>query len=612
MGFSDRFANKLPVEDSEDLRRILVIPRRKPLDLESEEAQEVADYVTSLYRRDNPNCQCSALAEIDGTKRGCMDRLRPVQAQMLLELSAAGGLLGAIGVGHGKTLPGILAVYALGVQSAVILVPPQVLPQLFSDYAYVSQHFRVPSIVEMRAPGRSGSIRKVLQPGEPTLYVIAYSTLSLPASSILLEQINPDAMILDEADRVMNLQSATTIRLLRYLNARMQADKPVKVAAWTGSLTKESILDYQHLALYALGENSPLPLDLVQAASWADALLADGVPAPPGALRALCVNGFQDVAEGYRLRLSETLGVVITREASAPTKITILERNPGALPHDLQRLLLDVRNRKVRPDGEELTDPREVAAVAANVSCGFHYYWHYPRNEPIPLRDRWFAARQAWNCEVREKIERREPHLDSPALCYRAAERYYAGLKGTDKKPVWGSATWQAWSEVRDQVKPVSRARRLDDYLVQDAAKWARENVGIVWYDSTEFGLWLSEVSGLSLHTGGKNAGERITAERGNRAIIASLHAHGRGRDSLQYKFASQLIAEPPASATTWEQLLGRLHRPGQKLDVHAYVYTHTRELRRAVDKALARGQYVNATLGIPQKLRITVPNTSK
>jgi hypothetical protein len=127
-----------------------------------------------------------------------------------------------------------------------------------------------------------------------------------------------------------------------------------------------------------------------------------------------------------------------------------------------------------------------------------------------------------------------------------------------------------------------------------------------VWYASSAFGAWVSELSGLPLHGGGVGAGKRIAEERGDRSIVASLLSHGTGRDGLQYLFHRQLIAQPPSSSTAWEQLLGRLHRTGQEAPiVYADAYRHTREVEASVDQAMARALYVEQTLGARQKLRV-------
>jgi hypothetical protein len=147
-------------------------------------------------------------------------------------------------------------------------------------------------------------------------------------------------------------------------------------------------------------------------------------------------------------------------------------------------------------------------------------------------------------------------------------------------------------------------AKRIDPYIVNDAAQWALENRGIVWYSLVEFGKWVSEVSGLPMHGGGSKAEANLKREEGNRSIIASIDSHGRGRNGLQFLFARQLIAQIPASARRWEQLLGRLIRRGQRSEeVITWIYLHVPELRSAVEAALKKSEYVEDTVRMQMKL---------
>ena len=64
------------------------------------------------------------------------------------------------------------------------------------------------------------------------------------------------------------------------------------------------------------------------------------------------------------------------------------------------------------------------------------------------------------------------------------------------------------------------------------------------------------------------------------------------------------LVLTPPGSGAAWEQLLGRLHRPGQNADEVLFkVWTHTKELRASFEQALADASYIETTLGSKQKL---------
>jgi hypothetical protein len=58
------------------------------------------------------------------------------------------------------------------------------------------------------------------------------------------------------------------------------------------------------------------------------------------------------------------------------------------------------------------------------------------------------------------------------------------------------------------------------------------------------------------------------------------------------------------SSSKIWEQLIGRFVRNGLRFSrVSLEWYSHTQELRKAMQKALAKSEYVSETMGNSQKL---------
>ncbi len=577
---------------SAELDRILAIPRRQ---VSEADKQAMIEIVGRRLRIPPRQCKCTTYG------RKCITRLKPAQAWALFEMGITAGLLGPIVVGGGKTALNILAAMVVPhCRTAALLVPPKLVDQLKSEYLLWSEHWQVPSLI-----CRGGWA--VIQKGRPAVHVIPTSQLSRAEASILLGTLAPDTIIIDEAHHFRYPDTARTSRLLRYI-----ANHPhTRLCAWSGSLTDKSIKDYAHLSGLALGGNSPLPLDADVLADWAAAIdpPAPGqAPAPVGALAALCNVG-ESLQHGFRRRLLETRGVVATDDPGIPAALRMLERDPGNIPQVVEDALRDVRETWTRPDGEELVDAFSVARCARELASGFYYRWIFPRGEPRDLILEWLEARKQWHAEVREKLKRREEHLDQPLLLARAAIRYYQDPPYDGDLPVWASNTWLRWRDVRDQVKPESEAVWISDYLARDAAQWAVARKGIVWYEHTAFGLKVAEISGLPLHRGGPDAEARIKAETGDRSIVASIRSHGEGRDGLQFLYCDQLVANPPVSKTTggagrWEQLLGRLHREGQESpEIRTWMYRHTEEMRDAFDRALELASYVTSTVGSFQKL---------
>lgn len=601
-----------PVQDSEDVQRVAALPRRPQIDLGpwSAKAQALVEIMNERLRRPDwqrAKCKCAEIAPeraVDG-RRPCILSLLPAQAWALYEAPLVGGMIGAVATGSGKTGMGILMPMVMpNCKLAVGLVPSNLVEQLALEYRLWREHWRVPRLVY----GDSKSELQDAYPNagpRPTLHIVPYSKLSRPSATTLLKGLNPDLLFADEMDNLSNLQSARTGRFVRAF-----AEVPnTRFCGWTGTPWDRSIMEVVHLSAFALKRGSPLPLDPHVARGWALALDPSDRPASAGALRKFC-NEPETLIEGFHRRLIETPGVIATTEGAIGIPLHIYERDVGQVPPAIVDMLDQVRGFK-RPDGEELVDPMEVARVACEVALGFYYRWVFPREErgqdgkltnaARARIDIWFERRKSWRQELRKKLAHRAEYLDSEKLCTDAAQRFYAGYVG--ELPTWEAESYLAWREVEDTVYHETEAVWVDDFIAQDAADWAAKYRGVVWYKHDTFGKRVAELSGLPVHGGGPDAEQLIRAERGDRSIIASIKSHGRGRDGLQYIFHNQYIPAFPSSGKMTEQLLARLHRPGQtKTSVHTWVLQHVDELRNAFEQACSRAVFAT-TWGTNQKV---------
>lgn len=602
---------KPAVVDSPDLQRILALPRRPVPDGIVTPAREGRDevrtplgeafvgYVNGKLRKPPGPCRCAAIQADLGIKpRPCLTSVRFVQSWALCEIEAVGGLLAGIGVGHGKTILNVIAPLMFpNCRRAVLLLPPNDQFNLISTYRLLAEHYRVPSLV---MESRQYATENYYKAGEPVLNVVPYSMLSRPEHTGLLSKLAPDVLIFDEADKVSDLSSSTSMRVLRYFSEAPNT----RAAFWSGSLSDKTLFEIGPMSAMSLRYGSPLPLDPDEIKRWGSVIDPVPVPAPMGELVRFCQPG-ESARQGFARRLAETPGVVLTSEAAVDCELVVSEREAPTIPDVVARALRDVRSLWQRPDGEEFVEITEVQACARQLAGGFYYRWIYPRGEPVELIERWFEARRKWFKAMRWFLKDSPAvHLDSPDLLEKAAMRAWGDAPEKKGLPTWKCEAWPAWRDIRDQVKPKSQTVRLHPFLAEDAAGWARDNLGVVWYADTAFGEWVAEISKLPQHVGGPKAAAIIAREKGDRSIICSTKAHGRGRDGLQLLFDDQLIASPPASAKLWEQLLGRLVRTGQNAtSVSGKVYLHTPEYREAVRKALRRAEYAEETLRNKQKL---------
>lgn len=621
---TESYGFRPPVRDSPDLQRMLALPRRA-LELDgTPRAQAIIDLCIEQYGKRNTLCNCKAKFPERWAAEGCIDTPRLVQALGLREIAIVGGLLGPIGVGHGKTFLDLLAALAFDRHAAasglphgeqllcVLLVPPKLLAQLADDYDYIGEHWHLPSMVMQGSPEHDR-----LRVGMPKLQVMPYSRIQRAEATSWMKIVKPHAVIADECHKLRKFGpggSATANRVGQYMR-----DHPrTGFAAWSGSITSRSIKNYTHLAEWALHGGSPVPTDPDTVDDVARAIDPGPNPADPGPLMdgliaSGCCKPGESLYRGMRRRLVETLGVV---SASAPSVDCTLELVERKLTTDIPLSIKAHMSQAlefIRPDGEELVTAMQAIECAIQIACGFHYKWIFPHNkfpEDTELVDRWRQARKEWHKELRAMLKHPDEHVDSPALLENAAERFYGFRTKHKGMPTWGSQTYLAWREIKDKVKPETVPVRLDDFYVRDVCNWMCEHTGIVWYWHKAFGHWVAEMSGAPLYGEGKQAAKDLLKERGDRCVIVSAKAHGTGTNGLQFYFWDQYFTNPPSEPTGWEQTLGRTHRQGQTSElVRCWFAMHTPELRKHVRSALHAALYIHGTWGAEQKLHVGFPD---
>lgn len=552
--------------------------------------------------------------------RFCITEFNPVQAWTLWETPMTGGSTGFISVGGGKTYSGImLPMAAPQIQKWAIFIKPDQRLHYRDSYLRLREHFHVPSFV--MESGTIGAPEGEFVPGRPVLHVIPYSHLSKTESTQLLDSIDPDGAIFDESHLLANRKSSRTMRVLRFLARRSAERRHVFVVDWSGSKVKRTMRDCAYLSAHALGLNSPYPISTQEIDGWSGVIdpvairdrtsstyeslsraFGDGKNNPNDPqIAALMSTGLIDdgIREGHRDRVIRTPGVISTRSSSITCSITVKKRVPPPLPQPIKDALIGVRDSQLRPDGDQLVDAMEVASTARALGAGYYHYWAFPHSTPEDRApggtiDQWYAARKKWNKEVRGKLLAAEPWMDTYKLCENAAERAWRIPRYDGDLPVWQAESWPVWANIKNKVQYDERVKWVDDFLAQDAAKWAQEHTGVIWVLSPAFGQRVAQLAGINYHGGGANAESRIKAENGKKSIVASINSHGESRDSLQYKFYKQLIAELPASGDRYEQLFGRLAREGQKEDtIETWIYQHTPEYRDALRQAIVLAEFI-------------------
>jgi hypothetical protein len=582
-----RFYSALPpVFDSADFRRIKALPLRSPAS--PEEQVRLAEEMTSrLLRNPQPACNCAS------KWKQCANRLRPIQGWALHEAMITGrGPVGLIGVGGGKgPTTMMLPMVIPGVKVAVLLIPANMRDAFEREWEKFSVHFRLPR--------RPSDRWYAVGDDKPLLHVITYSELSSPKSSDLLKKLRPDLIIADEAHNLRNRGAARVRRFLRYMHEARS-----KYAPLSGTMENRSPMEAGHQYELALGEGSPYPLHYPTLEHWSEAVSSRGVPCDPGVLMEFCELG-ENVREGLRRRVTHSPGVVSTSESQFGGSLIIRRAEGIKVPELIQKMLEEVRSTTTRPDGEELVDEMASVMCRRQLGAGGYSYWAFPHGEPPELIDEWFERRKEWCRELRDVLKLNREHMDSPLLCENAAIRHQRKGRGETIDPTlpsWPSVTYPGWAEIRDRVYHETRWKWVSDFLVDYAAEWMADNKGIVWVETPELGHRIARKTKLPYYGQGKAASKLILDEKGDRSIVASSISHSTGKQLTMW--SRMLVLQSPSSGTTWEQLIGREHRPGQEADeVVVDVALHTDEYESAFAQARLDAEYQYQTKGAEQKL---------
>lgn len=546
---------------SADFRRIVALPRR---DAASLFTRELAEQVTRILK-------------LPG---GAMT-LFPVQAAALVAAARRRGLFGPLGVSAGKTLISFLLPTVLEASRAVILVPGGLVDKTQRDFSALRLHWR-----------------------ETPATILSYERIARGSNASLLEQYQPDLLILDECQAARN--DCSTRRVVEdYCEKR----KPI-FCNMSASMTAESVVDCAHLATWALGaDGSYLPADPVDLDFWRralDATVEAGNRMDPGVLLEFATpedkgSKMRRARAGVRRRMLDTEGVIATAEIDVPASLRLssIESPQAVAEEHWQRL----REDGVLPNGEQCLDGLEEHREARNMDHGYYGIWN-----PEPPED-WYEARKAWAKIVRKGIKKRwcNTEVEARTACEQWGSVVSVERDDGIRRIVDPVAARDAWLAIRGTFTPNPEAVWLSTAKLERVAAWAHEHRktgGIIWTQHVPFGERLERDYGLRYYREkGLHAATGEYIEDASGVIVASIDANFTGRN-LQHKWHRGLMCSPYGSAERWEQNVGRTHRRGQKadtvfFDVMIGCHEHVSALRRAKERAA----YIEQIMGNKQKL---------
>lgn len=523
--------------------------------------------------------------------RGCT--LRPLQREALAEISRVGGGFFPIGVGHGKTLIALLAGPILKCEVAILLVPASLRVQMGEELKKFSFHFK--------------TLEKT--------HILSYEELSRPDGTDLLNRLCEGAkdyskvvMVCDEAHRLKRLESARTMRVVRF----MQEHPQVKFVALSGTMTSKSLRDFSHLSELALRESSPVPHDRNHLESWSEVVDVDGRPGRYDweRVRPLWAWKYGQTKEqffglrtetrrsqvrlAFQERMRKTPGVVCSEEGSLGCSLR-LEEVRDTVSKTIQGLFNQVLDLEEDPAGNVITDPLHRHRVLNQLSHGYYYQWDW-KDTPEDLREPWLWRRNQWGRHVRGELARRaRAGYDSPHLVEaRTKEEIREG------KSLGIHKAWIEWAEIKEEAKPVPFPVWVDDSPVCHALKLVEEldTPAILWFQGKAVEERIRFLRPLFEVYGASSTFDQETP----RNLALSIRSHGVGKN-LQ-AWAEQVVMSPPSSGSAWEQLLGRTHRAGQEADEVNVKVVQTYEIQiGALASAKTDARYIEETTGNVQKL---------
>lgn len=535
------------VAKSNDFTRVSRLPRRV-----WEEAPDLEELIFEL----------TAYLRLSGR-----EELWPVQAAAIRDAHDCGGAFLPIGVGRGKTFISLLAPTVVECDRPVLFVPAALRDQTNR----ILPHFR--------------DAWKV----HPNLRIVGYSELSLEKNAEMLWKLRPDLIIADECHRLKWLSSGRTKRVARYMN-----DEPsTKFIAMSGTVSKKSIKDFAHIALWCLKKGAPVPISWSTLGDWANAIDADvdeDQQRAPGVLTQWCAEG-ENVRVGWQRRLNETPGVVNSPgigNVNASLRVVAWNYKP---PSVVLGAITKLAALWETPNGDVIAEASDIWRHARELALGFWYRW-----DPAAPRD-WMIARSAWKSYVRYRLRTNRSAKDTELQVWNETQRWAKEGSHRDQNKLDAIAKWEAWRFIRDSFKPNTVATWITGQVVDAAAAWLAETDGIVWVEHIAFGQQLARAASVPYFGAGNSD---ILDHRG--ACIASIQAHGEGKNLHQHSRA--LILAPPSAGKTWEQLLGRHHREKQEADEVLFeVFIPCTEILDSFNQALSDARYLEDTLGQDQKL---------
>jgi hypothetical protein len=532
--------------------------------------------------------------------------LNKTQVAAMLAYLMYDGLLGAVGVGWGKTFISFKIAdlaYAKGKRKILLLVPAN---------CVVKTAHEIPELMEETAlnlpihiiGGQTKAKRSKLIQETSGLFIMSYAQLSLKDTSEMIKAISPEVIIADECHKLAKVDSSCTMRIDRYMNENPKTE----FCGMSGTLTNKTLYDYAHLARWACRKNSPLPDNGHELDQWCDVLATTfsehvmGVTFKPliDWARAnypkeqFLNNEVASLRRAYKYRFTTTPGIVSSGDAKVNVSLMIQNNEiTNAKSYqgyeELIQHMDNVNDYMMNPAGEEIEYALHKFKYMYELTSGFflELYWeddevvskhlnipYHEAHERLERSKEHLEACQLYWAQQRKWLEEHaQEGLDMPSLLEDAMLEHQARYVGNE---LYTKFAYMKSKEFEGRIDRAERSHRVCDYKVQEAVKFYKPlkklNKGcLFWVHHHEMGRWLVEAfkeAGMEcIYADATKKGELQILNKNNKhlPIIASTASHGTGKN-LQH-FSENYFVQFSRSATTMEQAIGRTHRQGQKSD---------------------------------------------
>lgn len=553
------------VHKPSDLKRIIDLPRYTPTPV------DMSPYVV------RPGAMF----------KGRPASLTPEQSLFIHEGMAMDGNVGFIPVGKGKTLASMALAYMyhkyrnIPTNKILYLIPTNVRADFHAQWAEYSGAFHLPHGIVMKT----------------------YHDLSSPKSSGFLAEMRPEIIICDEADALKDMMSRRGSRFEKYLRKNsIHYGGNCRLFALSGTMVANSIKDWWVFAKYALGQNSPAPIEWPTLELFSEALDYDGYS---GALDPL-IDAFdgENARDAYRKRLETARGVIIINSQSTDVPLTVQMRlvdNPPVIEEALHKLEAYWE----LPGGDCLSSSLEIYAKGQEISTGFYNQIIWPNGPDVE----WLNARRAWTRAVKDFLPGADEQYDSFALLKNKLEGEIVYGKKDFSLTDELRATYSTWREQAVKPPPPTVPAWLDYFLIWDTLQWLKDQPPtLIWCKSPDIvgpilAKYARQYFGLQINPLG--VGPEADAWLASRPepchVVVSQNSHYRGKNLQQWH--NNLILTPPSGSHIFEQLVGRTHRQHQTQHVKVYVNVHTSMLEKCFKTAVMKSKAKQEGYGLQEKL---------